>query len=264
MSSTNQALSNLARSALKEDERRELDAVSVALGNSSRLLRLITFIGEKYLRGETDNLREYDIATEVFGRSKETFYGGEDAIVRVEAHRLRKRLKEYYAGPGKDHSIHISIPPGAYIPVFTRLPSDPTKIEREPLVAQPSNRHWSYPYGQSKLLVEQMLSWFNRIHGLRYASLRYFNVAGAHEGRGGITRGEAHEPETHLIPLVLDVALGRRASIRIFGDDYSTPDGTCVRDYIHVSDLAEAHVLALAALDSRAENDAYPENREPE
>ena len=119
------------------------------------------------------------------------------------------------------------------------------------------------PYGQSKLLVEQMLSWFNRIHGLRYASLRYFNVAGAHEGRGGITRGEAHEPETHLIPLVLDVALGRRASIRIFGDDYSTPDGTCVRDYIHVSDLAEAHVLALAALDSRAENDAYPENREP-
>ena len=110
------------------------------------------------------------------------------------------------------------------------------------------------PYGQSKLLVEQMLAWFNRIHGLRYASLRYFNVAGAHEGPAGITRGEAHEPETHLIPLVLDVALGRRPSIRIFGDDYPTPDGTCIRDYIHVSDLADAHLLALSALDVQPEN----------
>jgi UDP-glucose 4-epimerase len=78
---------------------------------------------------------------------------------------------------------------------------------------------------------------------LRYASLRYFNVAGAIPGRG-----EAHEPESHLIPLILDVALGRRASIRIYGKDYETPDGTCIRDYIHVCDLAEAHLLALEAL----------------
>ncbi|MGA7857963.1 MAG: UDP-glucose 4-epimerase GalE [Terracidiphilus sp.] len=103
-------------------------------------------------------------------------------------------------------------------------------------------------YGESKLLVERMLAWFNRIHGFRYASLRYFNVAGAPEGPDGITRGEAHEPETHLIPTILDVALGRRKSIRIYGDDYPTPDGTCVRDYIHVSDLADAHLLALHAL----------------
>jgi UDP-glucose 4-epimerase len=109
------------------------------------------------------------------------------------------------------------------------------------------------PYGQSKLLVEEMLAWFNRIHGLRYASLRYFNVAGAPEGPGGVTRGESHQPETHLIPLVLDVALGRRPSIRIYGDDYPTADGTCIRDYIHVSDLAEAHLLALAALGAGAE-----------
>lgn len=109
---------------------------------------------------------------------------------------------------------------------------------------QPTNA-----YGESKLLVEHMLGWFHRVHGLRYASLRYFNVAGAPEGPGGVTRGEAHEPESHLIPLVLDVALGRRASIRIYGDDYATPDGTCIRDYIHVSDLAEAHVLALKALE---------------
>jgi UDP-glucose 4-epimerase len=103
---------------------------------------------------------------------------------------------------------------------------------------QPTNA-----YGESKLLVEQMLGWFNRIHGLRYASLRYFNVAGAVEGYG-----EAHEPESHLIPLVLDVALGRRKSIKIFGSDYPTHDGTCIRDYIHVQDLADAHLLALAAL----------------
>jgi UDP-glucose 4-epimerase len=106
-------------------------------------------------------------------------------------------------------------------------------------------------YGESKLLVEHMLGWFNRIHGLRYASLRYFNVAGAPEGPDGITHGEAHEPESHLIPLVLDVALGRRQSIRIYGEDYRTPDGTCIRDYIHVSDLADAHLLALTALETR-------------
>ncbi len=98
-------------------------------------------------------------------------------------------------------------------------------------------------YGESKLLVEHMLTWLNRIHGLRYASLRYFNVAGAIPGRG-----EAHEPESHIIPLILDVALGRREKISIFGDDYDTPDGTCIRDYVHVADLAAAHTLALAAL----------------
>jgi UDP-glucose 4-epimerase len=110
-------------------------------------------------------------------------------------------------------------------------------------------------YGESKLLVEHMLGWMHRIHGLRSASLRYFNVAGAPEGPNGVTRGEAHEPESHLIPLVLDVALGRRAAIKIFGEDYPTPDGTCIRDYIHVSDLADAHLLALAALETEAATD---------
>jgi UDP-glucose 4-epimerase len=111
-------------------------------------------------------------------------------------------------------------------------------------------------YGESKLLVEHMLGWMHQIHGLRSASLRYFNVAGAPDGPNGVIRGEAHEPESHLIPLVLDVALGRRASIRIYGEDYPTPDGTCIRDYIHVSDLAEAHLLALAALETDAARDA--------
>ena len=98
-------------------------------------------------------------------------------------------------------------------------------------------------YGESKLMVEQMLRWFHLSHGLRYAALRYFNVAGSLPGRG-----EAHEPESHIIPLILDVALGRRDKIFIYGDDYPTPDGTCIRDYIHVEDLADAHILALRAL----------------
>ena len=101
-------------------------------------------------------------------------------------------------------------------------------------------------YGESKLLVEQMLAWFHLIHGLRYASLRYFNAAGA-----AGAQGEAHNPESHLIPLILQVASGKRESISIFGTDYPTADGTCIRDYIHVQDLASAHLLALEALASR-------------
>jgi UDP-glucose 4-epimerase len=99
-------------------------------------------------------------------------------------------------------------------------------------------------YGESKLITERMLEWFHRIHGLRYASLRYFNAAGA---AGEL--GEDHQPESHLIPVVLQVALGQRAHVEIYGSDYATPDGTCVRDYIHVSDLAAAHLLALDALE---------------
>ena len=102
------------------------------------------------------------------------------------------------------------------------------------------------PYGESKLIVERMLCWFHQTRGLRYASLRYFNAAGA-TGQ----RGENHKPETHLIPRLLRVALGRAESIGIFGTDYPTPDGTCIRDYIHVSDLASAHLLALEALQTR-------------
>ena len=117
---------------------------------------------------------------------------------------------------------------------------DRTPIEEtDPL--RPTNA-----YGESKLLVEQMLAWFHRIHGLRYSCLRYFNAAGA---AGDL--GEDHVPESHLIPLTLQVALGRREYISIFGTDYPTPDGTCVRDYIHVSDLASAHILVLDALRDR-------------
>ena len=104
--------------------------------------------------------------------------------------------------------------------------------------------HPTNAYGESKLLVERMLAWFHQIHGLRYASLRYFNAAGASRP----DQGEAHQPETHLIPRILQVALGRAEHVKIFGTDYPTPDGTCIRDYVHVSDLARAHLLALEGL----------------
>lgn len=104
-------------------------------------------------------------------------------------------------------------------------------------------------YGETKLAMEKMMKWFDHAYGIKYVSLRYFNAAGAHESG---TLGEAHNPETHLIPLILQVPLGTREKIYIFGDDYSTEDGTCIRDYIHVMDLAFAHYLALDYL--RADN----------
>ena len=110
------------------------------------------------------------------------------------------------------------------------------------------------PYGRSKLMIEQILRDFDIAYELRSISLRYFNAAGAdpeHE------IGEAHDPETHLIPLVLDAASGRRPAITVFGEDYDTPDGTCIRDYIHVTDLADAHVLALQALEHGAASTVY-------
>ena len=101
-------------------------------------------------------------------------------------------------------------------------------------------------YGQTKLMIEQVLEWYYRVHGLRFAALRYFNAAGALGDRG-----EAHQPESHLIPLVLQVALRQREQVQIYGVNYPTPDGTCIRDYIHIADLVSAHLLALEALGDR-------------
>lgn len=103
-------------------------------------------------------------------------------------------------------------------------------------------------YGHTKLMTEQVLEWYRSIHGLHFAVLRYFNACGALPGRG-----EAHQPESHLIPRVLDIALGRAESATVYGTDYPTPDGTCIRDYIHIGDLVSAHILALGALDKRDE-----------
>ena len=100
-------------------------------------------------------------------------------------------------------------------------------------------------YGETKHMAERLLAWMDRLYGIKYCCLRYFNACGAHPD-GHI--GEAHDPESHLIPLVLQVALGQRDAIEIYGTDYDTPDGTCIRDYVHVQDLARAHILALEAL----------------
>jgi UDP-glucose 4-epimerase len=109
----------------------------------------------------------------------------------------------------------------------------------EDSIQRPTN-----PYGESKLAFEKVLHWYDRAYGIKYASLRYFNAAGA-----TARLGEHHDPETHLIPIVLSCALGQRSEVAVFGNDYRTADGTCVRDYIHVADLADAHILALGALD---------------
>jgi UDP-glucose 4-epimerase len=116
--------------------------------------------------------------------------------------------------------------------------------EKTPITEE-TPQHPINPYGETKLAFERALKWFRESHGIEYLSLRYFNAAGAGSDTGV---GEDHVPETHLIPLVLDVAMGRKAEVRIFGVDYPTPDGTCLRDYIHVSDLASAHVMGMKAL----------------
>jgi len=109
-------------------------------------------------------------------------------------------------------------------------------------------------YGETKLAMEKMMKWFDNAYGIRYVALRYFNAAGAHPS-GKI--GEDHSPESHLIPIVLQVVLGKREYISIYGDDYPTPDGTCIRDYIHVSDLSVAHLLALERLEKGGESTVY-------
>lgn len=127
---------------------------------------------------------------------------------------------------------------------------EPKKIPiKETAATQPEN-----PYGETKLMMEKMLKWCDKAYGMRYVALRYFNVAGAKlDG----TIGEDHTPESHLVPLILQTALGQRDKISIFGDDYNTPDGTCIRDYVHVVDLIEAHILALEYLKAGNESNTF-------
>lgn len=137
--------------------------------------------------------------------------------------------------------------------VFSSTAATYGEPERVPILeydrTQPTNC-----YGETKLAMEKMMSWTSRAHGLRYVALRYFNACGAHAS-GEI--GEAHDPETHLIPVILQVPNGQREKISVFGEDYPTKDGTCVRDYIHVTDLARAHILALDYLIKGGENNVF-------
>ncbi len=137
--------------------------------------------------------------------------------------------------------------------VFSSTAATYGEPEKQPIEetdrTEPTN-----PYGATKLAIEGMLKWCDRAYGIKYAALRYFNAAGANTEVG---IGEDHNPESHLIPIVLQAALGKRDHVGIFGDDYPTPDGTCVRDYIHVRDLASAHLLALEYLDKGGESGSF-------
>ncbi len=124
----------------------------------------------------------------------------------------------------------------------------------EDIISETSPQKPTSVYGMTKLMMEQLMADFDKAYGLKYVALRYFNAAGAHES-GEI--GEDHNPESHLIPIIMQVLNGKREKLGIFGDDYPTPDGTCIRDYIHITDLADAHIKALESLKSGANSNAY-------
>ncbi|WCF09848.1 UDP-glucose 4-epimerase GalE [Paenibacillus thiaminolyticus] len=173
-----------------------------------------------------------------------------DAVIHFAAYSL---VGESMSNPAKyyDNNVHgtqvlleVMQQFGVKRIVFSSTAATYGEPERTPIeetfATNPTN-----VYGETKLTMERMMRWFDQVHGIRYVSLRYFNAAGAHES-GRI--GEDHQPETHLVPIVLETALGKRSEISVFGTDYPTHDGTCIRDYIHVSDLADAHLLAVGYL----------------
>ena len=175
-----------------------------------------------------------------------------EAVIHMAAYSL---VGESCEKPGKYY--HNNVGAGLVL-LDTMVDSDVKKIvfsstaatygepEAQPIfetaATNPTN-----PYGETKLAIERAMHWYEQAHGLRYASLRYFNAAGASE-----QCGEDHDPESHIIPITLQAATGKRTHVEIYGDDYPTPDGTCIRDYIHVIDLARAHILALDVLNERS------------
>lgn len=207
-------------------------------------------LGGKLYEGD---LRDRDILDKIFTENKI------EAVIDFAAYSLvgesvEEPLKYFQNNIGstinlleamKDHNVK-------YI-VFSSTAATYGEPENIPILEEdktfPTN-----PYGESKLAVEKILKWCDRAYGIKYTVLRYFNAAGAHIS-GKI--GEDHRPESHLIPIILQVALDQREKIMIFGDDYNTEDGTCVRDYIHVSDLASAHLLALNRLRKGGESKIY-------
>jgi len=188
LSSSSQIVEERTHPGPTDDEHRELQVVAAALANSTRLLRLITYIGEKYFGGETDKLHEYGIATEVFGRSKSTFNAGEDAIVRVEAHRLRKRLKEYYENEGRNHAIQLSIPPGTYIPVFTRGATGTEAARTDTHRQRPAVRRWFYLAAAAALglIVLGVILFFRSHRAERHAAVAIASGSASSASPGGV------------------------------------------------------------------------------
>lgn len=154
---------------------------------------------------------------------------------------------------GMEHLLEVMEEFGVKNIVFSSTAATYGEPEVSP-IAETTPTNPKNPYGESKLMMEKMMKWCDQAYGMRYVALRYFNVAGA---KADATIGEDHDPETHLVPIILQVALGQRDHLTIFGDDYNTPDGTCIRDYVQVEDLAQAHILALEYLKAGNESNTF-------
>ena len=199
------------------------------------------------------DIRDFDFLDDLFHREKI------DAVIHFAAYSL---VGESVTNPLKYYDNNLY---GTKVLLEAMVKNDVKKIvfsstaatygEPENIPILESDRTCpTNPYGETKLAMEKMFKWTANAHGMRYVSLRYFNACGADESG---TIGEAHNPESHLIPLILQVPNGKRESISIFGTDYDTPDGTCIRDYIHVTDLASAHILAVQYLENGGESDIF-------
>lgn len=202
---------------------------------------------------EIGDIRDQEFLNAVFAKHSI------DAVIHFAAYSL---VGESMTNPGKyyDNNVHGTLvlleamqAHGVKHIVFSSTAATYGEPERTPIV-ESDRTNPTNVYGETKLAMEKMMGWFDQSYQLRYVSLRYFNAAGAHEN--GLI-GEDHRPESHLVPLVLQTALGKREEIAVFGSDYDTKDGTCVRDYIHVSDLADAHVLALQYLRQGGASDVF-------
>lgn len=201
---------------------------------------------------------EGDIRDEKFLRN--VFMGaGFDAVIHFAACSLvgesvTNPLKYYNNNVGGAITLlEVMIEAGIDKIVFSSTAAVYGEPERIPIL-EDDRTHPTNPYGETKLAMEKLFSWVSKAHGIRFVSLRYFNACGADES-GEL--GEAHNPESHLIPLILQVPNGKREKISVFGTDYETKDGTCVRDYIHVTDLADAHVLAVEYLEKGGKSDIF-------
>src|ERR1700730_7340312 len=217
--------------------------ISVVFDNLSKGHRESVAPGAEFIQGEL--LDRQSLETVLVGHKIE-------AVVHMAADSL---VGESFQNPAKYYANNVGAGlslleaiRSAHVSriVFSSTAAVYGEPERQPIQESdptlPTN-----PYGETKLALEKALHWYEQAYGLRYVSLRYFNAAGA-----TARCGELHDPETHLIPLLLQVAAGKRPPLEVFGDDYPTRDGTCVRDYIHVSDLARAHVLALGVLSGKS------------
>lgn len=206
--------------------------------------------GAKFYEGD---LRNFDFLNKLFQQDKI------DAVIHFAAYSL---IGESVTNPLKYYDNNLC---GTKVLLEAMVKNNVDKIvfsstaatygEPENIPILESDRTCpTNPYGETKLAMEKMFKWTSEAHGLRYVSLRYFNACGADESG---TIGEAHNPESHLIPLILQVPNGKRETISIYGTDYDTPDGTCIRDYIHVTDLAQAHILAVQYLNNGGESDIF-------